>query len=523
MKTDIKGFIVTYYNSSDEDYNILIDTITKLSKENLYLVLASHSPVNKDVQEMCDYYIYQQLNIVDDRKYSHGVAESNLIELSLNHLKVMGIDWCWKTSYDIEITNIQRFHDWINDYKYKFVTCKWGDRLVSSNSFFCNIDFMLENITFYKNIEDMFVVNNVLEYCWENDIISKGLINDIFVYNDKYEFFEDNKIDILAYNYNNIDFIFDPNEDKFYVTNNSYDIDKIHLRIFDYYTDLCIYQSEEFSLQKGITWWIVPPCSNNMSKAKNGFYLEIYKDDLTIRKNILVQNFNSKHPLSKKFKSFKKEEVKFNEFCDFDEFSMYKNFNIDLDSINTFVDVGANYGMLSTPFLIRNKKVYLVDADSYNIKLLTNNFKINKNVSVIDKAIYSYDGEIEFWEQPGISVVSSIDYTSVIGTSDRIKKVINCITPNTLLKEYVKEDTIDLFKIDIEGAEYEVFKSFDEESMSKIKRFLIEFHLNDDYRVMEIIEKLALNGFKYKFDKWNKLDDSDFIPQNKMGVIYAWK
>jgi FkbM family methyltransferase len=155
--------------------------------------------------------------------------------------------------------------------------------------------------------------------------------------------------------------------------------------------------------------------------------------------------------------------------------------------------------------------------------LLENNHSINKNVSIIHKAIYSYDGEIEFWEQPGISVVSSIDYTSVIGTSDRIKKVIECITPNTLINNYIKEESIDLLKIDIEGAEYEVFKSFDDESMNKIKRFLIEFHLNEDYRVMEIIEKLAINGFKYKFDKWNKLDDSDFIPQNKMGVIYAWK
>ena len=42
----------------------------------------------RDIQEMCDFYFYQQKNIVDNRKYSHGVAESNLMEISLNHLKV---------------------------------------------------------------------------------------------------------------------------------------------------------------------------------------------------------------------------------------------------------------------------------------------------------------------------------------------------------------------------------------------------------------------------------------------------
>ena len=46
---------------------------------------------------------------------------------------------------------------------------------------------MLQNITFYKSVEDMFSVNNVLEYCWENDILSKNLLDQIYVYNDKYD------------------------------------------------------------------------------------------------------------------------------------------------------------------------------------------------------------------------------------------------------------------------------------------------------------------------------------------------
>ena len=104
MRTDIKlGFIITYFHTSIEGLNLLIENLKVLSSENYYLVLASHSPLDKDIQEMCDYYFYQEKNIVDDRKYSHGVAESNLIEISLKHLKEQGIDWTYKATYDIII------------------------------------------------------------------------------------------------------------------------------------------------------------------------------------------------------------------------------------------------------------------------------------------------------------------------------------------------------------------------------------------------------------------------------------
>lgn len=525
MKTDTKiGFIITYFHTSSESMRLLVENLTILSKENYYLVLASHSPLDKDIQEMCDFYFYQQKNIVDNRKYSHGVAESNLIEISLNHLKEQGIDWTIKMTYDVLIKDVMRFKDWINDFKYNFVSCNWGSNIICTNSFFANIDFLFENIDFYKSVEHMFLNNTVLENCWENNLRNKNVLDQIFSYEDKYVFFGDNKIDQLFYNYGDIDFTYSPEENKFFIMNNSLDIENVYIRIFDYYTDLCIYLSRDFGFTKGINWWVVPQAEHNLPNAKNGFYLEVYLNGMTIRKNIMVKDFELKHPLHKKFKTYKTEEVKFNEISDFDEFSMYSSLGLNLEEVRNFVDIGANYGILSTPFLIRNKKVYLVEADSHNITLLRKNFDNNRNIKIVDKAIYSYDGTIDFWEEPGCSVVSSVDELGVFeDNSNRIKKTIDCITPNTLIKDYIDEDEIDLMKIDIEGAEYSVFESFSEESMSKVKKFLIEFHFNDDYRVMEILEKLTFNGFRFKLEKWGKYEDSNYVVENKMGIIYAWK
>ena len=78
MKTDTKiGFIITYFHTSSEGLRLLKENLKTISREDYYLVLASHSPVDVNIQEMCDYYIYQQKNIVDDRKYSHGVLRNS--------------------------------------------------------------------------------------------------------------------------------------------------------------------------------------------------------------------------------------------------------------------------------------------------------------------------------------------------------------------------------------------------------------------------------------------------------------
>ena len=310
MKDSKIGFIITYFHTSNEGYELLKKNIEILSGENYYLVVASHSPLDKEIQEMCDYYFYQQKNIVDDRKYSHGVAESNLIEISLNHLKLHNLDWTYKVSYDIEINNMGRFIDWRKEYKYDFVSCIWGSNIICTNSFFGNIQFLLNNITFYRDIESMFAVNNVLENCWEYDIRRKNLVDRTFAFENKYVFYGDNKIDILFYDYNQIDFWCD--SDKFFIKNNSIEEPSLDIKIFDYYTDLCIYENNNFVISKDNTQFVTP---TERHGDENGYYLEVYLDELTVRKNIMIKDFDYKHESSKKFKKLRgkkslKKEVK---------------------------------------------------------------------------------------------------------------------------------------------------------------------------------------------------------------------
>ena len=56
------GFIITYYKTSEQGQKMLEDFIDVISRENYYLVLASHSPVSQEIQQKCDFYIYQEQN-----------------------------------------------------------------------------------------------------------------------------------------------------------------------------------------------------------------------------------------------------------------------------------------------------------------------------------------------------------------------------------------------------------------------------------------------------------------------------
>ena len=178
--------------------------------------------------------------------------------------------------------------------------------------------------------------------------------------------------------------------------------------------------------------------------------------------------------------------------------------------------------MSSVAFVEKGIKTYMVEADSDNVEILKRMWDNNSKIKIIDKAISNKNGEIEFYLSPGIgSVVSSLYEVDANGNNiDRKKVIVQSITPNKFIEEYVDESSIDLMKIDIEGAEYDFFESITDENIRKVKRFIIEYHNNDDYKAMNIIAKLTKNNFKFKLSKWSP-NCSDYIIENKMGVIYA--
>ncbi len=81
--------------------------------------------------------------------------------------------------------------------------------------------------------------------------------------------------------------------------------------------------------------------------------------------------------------------------------------------------------------------------------------------------------------------------------------VVPTTTIQSLIDRFFQTGLVDLCKIDIEGAEYEVFDSITEDVLSRIRFLIIEFH--DPSRTPVVLEKLSDNGFaEITFEKDRK-------------------
>lgn len=300
------GFIITYYNNSPQAENYLEELLDSISVCGYYVVLVSHSPVKPEIQELCDFFIYQDKDVADNRRWSHGVAENNSIQFGLKHLKEIGIRWTYKMCYDVSLKDLSVLSEWRKNNEFNLVTSSWGEVPISTHSFYANVDWLLVNIEWYNSIEGMFETNNVLEICWFKSLIKNGVYNQVFIYPTKEEMFgPENKIDLVANNYR-IEFIFDESEEKFHVRNYGEEIKGV-LIVYDYYTDLPIIINMEYHQPEMSNFWNIQG-KDTSGKSLNGFYCEItLENGFTIRKNFGVKDFDNKHHKSKWYRKRRKE------------------------------------------------------------------------------------------------------------------------------------------------------------------------------------------------------------------------
>ena len=514
------GWVITFFQSCDEGLENLRNMVNILSTEDYYLVLASHSTIPEDIQEKCDYVIYEKSNPVDGRKYSHGIPENLAIRYAFEHLNFMGIEWAYKMCYDNIITDIHWFKKWINDYKYEFVTCNWGKQLFSSHSFFCRVQFFLNYFPVYKTFDEMFMYSNVLEICWEMSLKQHNVLDKIFIYPSKEDFFGPNKMDIIEYNYNKIQATFNNEDQKFYIINGN-DIEcTFDIYLYDYYTECLMYRLLDCKIPANNAVWIIPACNNS---AENGYFVEIFpKGSKTkITRYINVSDYSNRHKIHKKINLYKKEFPRFREYFDLVKLQLYSKIQLSerLIGIKSYVDIGANYGFASMLFTEdENCKVYMIDGDYTNIEYLNKNFKHRGNVKILHYAVTDIDGEVKFHINKNASTVSGLE---IYENSHEYETVTApAITPNTLFENHISDPIIDFVKIDIEGGEYTFFSEIDNSHLKRIKRILIEFHENTNKRLAKILEKLSYNDFHYISMPWGSYNDP-YILNNKMGIIYA--
>jgi len=145
-------------------------------------------------------------------------------------------------------------------------------------------------------------------------------------------------------------------------------------------------------------------------------------------------------------------------------------------------DVGANEGFYTLKLKENNPnlKIIAIEANHLIFQNLKRNIKENqlKDVILINKALSSKVGKVTFDIVPEVSPIGSLKIDTKARPwlkKEKIKKIIVESTTLEKVCESLDVQTIDLLKLDVEGAELDILKS-SKNMLPNIKKIVVEYH-----------------------------------------------
>lgn len=265
-----------------------------------------------------------------------------------------------------------------------------------------------------------------------------------------------------------------------------------------------------FSL--GNTYWFIPipkhiyDFQNNPSFG--GFLIEFKRgEELIAETKIRLKDVQVK----KKCRLDTKDPI----FRNFEEFftdRIYDSLTRNIFSRKVAIDVGANVGLFTEYCLdLGFEEIVSIEPNPEAASEFRKMHAANTKVTLHEMALTSDGSDVNLSVSPGNSLISSISKT--IGENT---VTVKSETLNSLLSSY---ESVDLLKIDIEGAEYDLLSNTDNDTLGKAKSIILEFHDNTDGRVNQLTEKLVDAGFAFKL--YNELIQFEVDDNADHGVIFA--
>ncbi len=187
----------------------------------------------------------------------------------------------------------------------------------------------------------------------------------------------------------------------------------------------------------------------------------------------------------------------------------------DLDRImvlredaKVIVDAGSNIGLVSVLYANRypNALIISVEPESDNFELLKTNTSRYQRIIPLKAALWNENAILNISETGSGSMGYMV---STDRSSDRNRQT-GGITIDQIMKDYGIQ-TIDILKIDIEGAEKEVFSSNHDSWLSRTRIIIIELH--DEKK--EGCSKAVFNALsKYSFATYILKENLVFVNRN---------
>jgi len=269
----------------------------------------------------------------------------------------------------------------------------------------------------------------------------------------------------------------------------------------------CVYYTCDTLITAEFDAWIVPfneKIKNFLIKSKTfpGLLVKLYNNQgrllqvekIYINKSPLITERNYVTP---------EFDITGPSYADF----FYGDLCKGIDTSGVVVDAGANVGFFTLYSKYNGaKRIYSIEPDPLPYFYLEKNFKNDKEVILLNKALSDVEDFISFDMSLGGSVASTMSKYSVYDYKET--SLVQSITVNTILR---LEEKINLLKLDIEGAEFDVLKYMSKYEFNRIDQMFIEFHADP-----KIIESTLLeNNYSVEY---RDSDRDSFV-----GFIYAKK
>jgi len=177
------------------------------------------------------------------------------------------------------------------------------------------------------------------------------------------------------------------------------------------------------------------------------------------------------------------------------EYELYPQFEL-MNPREVIVDAGANAGLYTIIASLFAKKVIALEPDLGNFTTLLENLKLNgvENVIALKSALWSTDGAVKFHKRRS----SQLGSIKVHADSKNVEAV-EAVSLRGLLSTIdgtALGHTVDLLKLDIEGAEFDVILSCGPQTLESVSRIVAEIHTeHGDYQ--ELTRKLRQSKFSY--------------------------
>ena len=174
-------------------------------------------------------------------------------------------------------------------------------------------------------------------------------------------------------------------------------------------------------------------------------------------------------------------------------------------------DIGANVGVTAIFFSYRfpSAQVHCFEPVSENCIILKQNIEHYPNITLHQVALGSVDGELEIYASDNATNYGGFSFY-YNGTKEVPRIGVKARNAGRYCKE-IGVSSVDLIKIDTEGAEFDIIKAMDPELIRKTSWIIGELHSRKDFMLLDYLSqwfdidlKKTLRKPLYMFNACNK-------------------